>query len=68
MLWWYNIHTKFHECQLVGSQLDRALAGTHMHPRTCEHDRVPSLNYLPFHTPTTKGRKIKELHLLTFID
>jgi hypothetical protein len=54
VLWWYNIHTKFRECQLVGSQLDRAPAGTHA--RTYEHGRVTSLTYLPFHTPIKEGR------------
>jgi hypothetical protein len=56
VLWWYNIHTKFHECQLVGSQLDRVLAGAHMHARTYEHGRVTSYTYSPFHTPIKEGR------------
>jgi len=55
VLWWYNIRTKFHECQLVGSQLDRMPAGAHMHPHTYEHGRVTSSNYSPFHTPIKKG-------------
>jgi len=56
VLWWYNIHTKFHEYQLVGSEFGRALEGAHMHPRTYEHGRVPSLNYAPFHTHIKEGR------------